>query len=53
MPWRRQVGSTSFSTPRTRIEYGGCSHTKRSRPRSRATHCASTIRLGGNVEEPM
>ena len=27
MPWRSQVGSTSVSTPRTRIEYGGCSQT--------------------------
>jgi hypothetical protein len=26
-----QVGSTSFSMPRTRIEYGGCSVTNRSR----------------------
>ena len=43
MPWRRQVGSTSASIPRTRIEYGGCSQTKRSRPRRSATHCASTI----------
>ena len=53
MPWRRQVGSTSASMPRASIEYGGCSQTKRSRPRSRATHWASTICEAGNVEEPM
>ena len=53
MPWRGQVGRTSASTARTRIEYGGCSVTKRCRLRSRATHCASTIWLAGNVEEPM
>ena len=38
--------------PRTSIEYGGCSHTKRSRPRRSATHCASTISDAGNVELP-
>ena len=32
MPWREHVGSTSASTARTRIEYGGCSVTKRCRP---------------------
>ena len=39
-------GSTSVSMPRTSSEYGGCSVTKRSRPRRSATHCASTIWLG-------
>ena len=53
MPWRAHVGRTSASTARTRIEYGGCSVTNRCSPRSRATHCASTIWLAGNVEEPM
>ena len=52
MPWRRQVGSTSDSTPRTRMEYGGCSVTKRSRPRRSATHCASTIWPAGKVDDP-
>ena len=53
MPWRRAVGSTSASMPRTSSEYGGCSQTKRSRSRSRAAHWASTIREAGNVDEPM
>jgi hypothetical protein len=35
------------------MEYGGCSQTNRSRPRSRATHWASTICDAGNVDEPM
>ena len=52
MPWRWQVGSTSASIPRTRIEYGGCSQTNRSRWRRSATHCASTIADAGNVELP-
>src|SRR3954451_3384793 len=39
--------------PRTRIEYGGCSQLKRSRPRRSAVHWASTIMLGLKVEEPM
>ena len=52
MPWRWQVGSTSASMPRTRIEYGGCSHTKRSRLRRSATHWASTISDAGKVELP-
>ena len=39
--------------PRTSSEYGGCSHMNRSRPRRSATHCASTIWLGGNVELPI
>ncbi len=30
-------------SPRTRIEYGGCSQLNRSRPRRSATHCASTM----------
>jgi hypothetical protein len=53
MPWRRQVGSTSASTARASRLYGGCSQTKRSSPRSRAAHCASTICEAGKVEEPM
>src|SRR4051812_50017735 len=54
MSWRWQVGRTSVSIARTRIEYGGCSVTKRCRRRSRAVHWASTIRLaggGGGAEE--
>jgi hypothetical protein len=47
-----QAGSTSASTPRTSIEYGGCSQTKRSRPRRCATHWASTICDGRKVELP-
>ena len=47
MPCRWTVGRTSSSMPRTRIEYGGCSVTNRSRPRSRAAHWASTIWLAG------
>ena len=47
IPWRWQTGSTSASTPRTSSEYGGCSQTKRSRPRDSATHCAATISLAG------
>src|SRR3954470_339611 len=47
MPWRCAVGSTSSSMSRVRIEYGGCSVRKRSRPRSRAIHCASTISAPG------
>ena len=43
MPFRSVVGRTSASMPRTRIEYGGCSVTNRSRFRSREIHCASTI----------
>src|SRR3954471_12361252 len=43
MPCRCVVGRTSSSMPRTRIEYGGCSVTNRSRCRSREAHCASTI----------
>ena len=40
--------------PRVRIEYGGCSVTKRSQvPRSRAVHWASTIAEAGKVEWPM
>jgi len=46
------TGRTSDSTPLARIEYGGCSHTKRSRPRRSATHCASTIAEGAKVELP-
>jgi len=34
------------------MEYGGCSQTKRSRPRRSATHCASTIAGAGKVELP-
>ena len=52
MPWRWAVGRTSASIPRTSMLYGGCSVLKRSRPRSRATHWASTIMLAGYVEEP-
>ena len=52
IPYRAHVGRTSFSMPRVRIEYGGCSVTNRSRPRSRAVHCASTIADTGNVEWP-
>ena len=37
------------ATPRARIEYGGCSHTKRGSERSRATHCALTICAAANV----
>ena len=40
------------SIPRTKIEYGGCSHTNRSRPRRSATHCASTMSSAGNVDDP-
>ncbi len=43
MAYFSQVGSTSVSMPRTRIEYGGCSQMKRSRARRSATHCASTM----------
>ena len=39
--------------PRTKIEYGGCSHRNRSRPRRSATHCASTICSAGKVELPI
>jgi hypothetical protein len=46
------VGSTSFSTARISIEYGGCSVTNRSRPRRSEVHCASTIWLAGNVDDP-
>ena len=46
------TGSTSASMPRTKIEYGGCSVTKRPSPRRSATHCASTISCAGNVDEP-
>jgi len=52
IPYRRQTGRSSFSMFRVRIEYGGCSVTKRSRPRSRAIHCASTTAEGGKVEWP-
>ncbi len=52
MPYFWQTGSTSVSTPRTSSEYGGCSQTKRSRPRRSATHWASTICDGGKVELP-
>ena len=47
MPYFWQVGSTEVSMPRTKIEYGGCSHRNRSRPRRSATHCASTICSAG------
>ena len=52
MPYFSQVGSTSASMPRTRIEYGGCSVEKRPRPRVSAVHCASTIWCAGYVDEP-
>ena len=52
MPYFWHIGSTSFSIPRTRMEYGGCSVTKRSRERRSATHWASTISWAGNVELP-
>jgi hypothetical protein len=53
MPYLAQVGRTSASMPRVRIEYGGCSQMYRWRFCSRAAHCATTIADGGNVEEPM
>ena len=53
MPCRSQAGRMSLSIARARIEYAGCSVTKRSRWRSRAIHWASTIWLAGKVEEPM
>ncbi len=53
MPWRCAVGSTSSSMARTSSEYGGCSVRKRSRCRSRAAHCASTIWLPEYDDEPM
>ena len=34
MPCRWQAGSTASSMPRAKIEYCGCSQTKRSRPRA-------------------
>ena len=52
MPYFWHIGSTSFSIPRTRMEYGGCSVTKRSRARRSATHWASTISWAGKVELP-
>ena len=52
MPYFWHIGSTSFSMLRTRMEYGGCSVTKRSRARRSATHCASTISWAGKVELP-
>ncbi|MGW2444537.1 hypothetical protein [Streptomyces sp. NPDC001675] len=42
IPWRRTVGSTSSLMPRTRIEYGGCSVTNRSRFRSREGRSTTT-----------
>ena len=53
IPCFSQTGSTSASIPRTSIEYGGCSQTKRSRPRDCATSCAATISLAGYVDEPI
>ena len=47
MPWRSHAGSTASSTDRAKIEYCGCSHTKRSRLRRSATHWASTIQSAG------
>jgi hypothetical protein len=38
--------------PRVSSEYGGCSVRKRSRRRSRATHCASTISLPEYEDDP-
>jgi hypothetical protein len=52
MPYHWQTGRTSFSIARVRIEYGGCRVTNRSRPRSRAIHCASTIAEAEKVEWP-
>ena len=37
--------------PRTSIEYGGCSHTNRSRWRRSAVHWASTMDDGGKVDD--
>jgi hypothetical protein len=53
IPYFAQVGSTSASIARVRIEYGGCSLTNRCRRRSRAVHCASTMSEAGYVEWPM
>src|SRR4051812_41060395 len=53
MPYRCVVGRTSSSMPRTRIEYGGCSVTNRSRCRSREAHCASTICEPEYDDDPM
>ena len=39
--------------PRLRIEYGGCSVRKRSRPRRSATHWASTMSEAGKVDDPI
>ena len=47
IPKRCASGSTSRSAPRLRIEYGGCSARKRSRPRRSAVHCASTMSWAG------
>ena len=52
MPYFAHVGSTPRSMPRITIEYGGCSHTKRSRLRRSLVHCASTMYSAGNVECP-
>ena len=52
-PYFCAVGSTSRSISRARREYGGCSVTGRSRLRFSATHWASTIWEGRNVEVPM
>ena len=51
MPYCWQTGRTSRSMPRTKIEYGGCSQRKRSRPRRSATHCASTTSCAGKVDD--
>jgi hypothetical protein len=53
MPWRWAVGRTSSSMLRVSSEYGGCSVRKRSSPRSRAAHWASTIWLPEYEDEPM
>ena len=53
MPYRRAVGSTVASFTRLKIEYRGCSETKRSRPRRSAAHWASTMSSAGNVDDPI
>lgn len=53
MPWQRAVGSTSPSMPRTRIEYGGCSVTNRSKWYSRVTLWALKTGKPEYDDEPM
>ena len=42
IPYRWVTGNRSRSMTLTKMEYGGCSHTNRSRSRRSAAHCAST-----------